>query len=213
MTITDWPDWRGATVAIVASGESAKSEKVRLLDRPGIYTVAVKKSFELVPFAHVVYGCDAPWWRSVQYLPKFEGLKLSYSDVVCNSETGIRKVHIQDKLCDKLLFNEVGHVGAGGNSGFQALNLAAQFGASRIVLVGFDMQGQHWYGPNNWDQASNPGLWNFPRWQRAFENAAPQLKDRGIEVINASSASAVRCFKVSSVEGALEHWGFLQDAS
>lgn len=213
MTKSDWPNWRGATVAIVASGESAKAEKLHLLNKPCIHVVAIKKSFELVPFAEVVYGCDAPWWRSVQYLPKFCGLKLAYADVVCNEETGIRKVNIEDKLCDKLLFERTGFIGSGGNSGFQALNLAAQFGAEEILLVGFDMQGDHWYGRNNWDQASNPGSWNFPRWVRAFDNAAPQLRERGIEVFNASSVSRIGCFPKMSVQAALKKWGLLEDAA
>ena len=39
---------------------------------------------------------------------------------------------------NRMLFGETGTVGWGGNSGFQAINLALQFGAARLLLVGFD---------------------------------------------------------------------------
>lgn len=198
-----WPDWTGETVAIVASGESANLEKLDRL-KGAAKVVAIKKSFELVPFADVVYGCDGPWWRSVQFLPKFNGLKLAYEPTVCNAETGVRKIEIKDKLCDKLLFDQLGSVGSGGNSGFQALNLVAQFGARRILLIGFDMQGEHWYGRNNWHMCSNPGHWNFPRWVRAFERAQSQLAERGVEVINTSFISQLRCFKRVKLQDVLE---------
>lgn len=88
-------------------------------------------------------------------------------------------------------------VGSGGNSGFQALNLAVQFGARRILLVGFDMNdrgGVHWYGRNSWPMANNPDHNNFRRWIAAFEGAAPLLKSMGIEVVNLSPHSAIQCF-------------------
>jgi hypothetical protein len=207
----NWPNWADESVIIVASGESAKKQNISLL-KGKTKIIAIKKSFELVPFADAVYGCDGPWWRSVQFLPKFKGYKWAFEPTVCNSETGIVKVEIKDKLYDKLLFGQVGVVGSGGNSGFQALNLAVQFGAKRILLVGFDMQGEHWYGRNNWDQAGNPSIWNFPRWVRAFNNAAPQLAERGIEVFNASQVSELKCFRKRSIEETMQQWELLDAA-
>ncbi|HCZ48509.1 MAG TPA: hypothetical protein DCZ11_05850, partial [Gammaproteobacteria bacterium] len=34
----------------------------------------------------------------------------------------------------------------GGNSGYQALNLAVLLGAERVILLGYDMHGGHWHG-------------------------------------------------------------------
>jgi len=107
-----------------------------------------------------------------------------------------------DRHSDQLSF-EPGKLGAGGNSGFQALNLAVQFGAKRILLIGFDMHdrsGSHWYGRNNWPNGNNPDQDNFRRWRRAFELAAPKLKERGVEVFNASDISELRCFDRRKVE-------------
>lgn len=207
--MTDWPDWRGQTAAIIASGPSAKKANVAILK--GIVKVlAIKKNIELAPFADVVYGCDGPWWRSVNGLPAFKGLKLAYDDRIVGPEFGIEKVKIPNIKKDDLLFDEVGTIGAGGNSGFQALNLVLQFGASRILLIGFDANGaygnEHWYGRNNWYGTSNPDENNYRRWRSSLDNAAAAIVDRGIEVINASMDSSIKSFKKMSVEDALNKW-------
>lgn len=202
---TIWPDWSGETAAIIASGPSLKKKDVELL-RGRARVIAIKKCVEYAPWADIVYGCDGPWWRGVQGLMKFQGLKLAFEPTVCGSEYGIKKVEI-DKFRDRFLFDKVGKVGSGGNSGFQALNLVAQFGAKRIILLGFDMQGDdgaHWYGRNNWAMCNNPMQINYQRWQRSFESAAFELSKRGIEVINASRNTALKCFRVQPIETALQ---------
>lgn len=202
-----WPDWSGETVAIIASGPSAKNSGVHLL-KGKMRVIAIKKSFEIAPFADVVYGCDGPWWRSVQGLKDFKGLRLSYDRSVC-TDFGIQQVTIPNAKSDDLLFEKVGTVGAAGNSGFQALNLALQFGAKRILLVGFDMHGrggEHWYGRNNWNAANNPTTDNYRRWVRCFENAAPKISDMGAEVINTSPFSDLKRFKKMTIEQSLNYW-------
>lgn len=210
---TIWPDWTGQTCAIIASGPSVKKADVELL-RGRLKVLAIKKSVELAPWADVVYGCDFPWWRSVQGLPAFGGLKISFNPRHL-ADAGVRKVDIVVKdaagqLCDRLLTGEVGRIGNGGNSGFQALNLAVQWGATRVLLLGFDCQdrsGAHWYGRNMAAGMNNPGPNNFRRWIAAFNAAAVELRSRGIEVLNASQISDVRCWPRIGVADALERWG------
>lgn len=101
-------------------------------------------------------------------------------------------------------------IGGGGNSGFQALNLAASmFGARRIILIGFDMNDQgglHFYGRNRWSLANNPDHTNFRRWIENMASAAPMLWSRGVEVVNASPNSSLKCFPMRSIEDALQGW-------
>jgi hypothetical protein len=208
--LTDWPDWSGRCVAIIASGPSVKKAEVAKL-RGVMPVLAIKKNVELAPWADIVYGCDHHWWRSVVGLRDFKGLKLAYDASICGSEYGIRKVDIPDIKCDRLVFDKTGSVGSGGNSGFQALNLAAQFGAKRILLLGFDMHGrsgEHWYGRNNWGLCSNPTEDNYRRWRAAFEGAAKQLTALGVEVVNVSQYSDLKCFPKMSLDQALTAWGF-----
>jgi hypothetical protein len=93
---------------------------------------------------------------------------------------------------------------SGGNSGFGAVGLCVQWGASRVVLLGYDMQRTgnraHWHG----DHPGHLGQGNsFAMWTRRFASAAPQLVDAGIEVVNASRATALTCFQRMGIQEAL----------
>jgi hypothetical protein len=202
-----WPDWTGRAVAIVASGPSAKAANPAQL-QGRLPVLAIKRSWELAPFCEAIYGCDAGWWQHVNGLPQYAGLKLSYDRVAIDAYA-LKRVSIPDKLSNALRFGETGAVGSAGNSGFQALNLAAQWGATRILLVGFDLHargGVHWYGRNTAMRMSNPDEGNFARWRPAFDAAAPVLKARGIEVIDAAPQGALRAYPKMSIEQALERW-------
>lgn len=96
-------------------------------------------------------------------------------------------------------------IGWGGNSGFQAVNLAAHFGVRRIVLVGFDMQlrtGIHWHGRHG-RGLNNPTRHNVERWRRVLDQAAPALAALGVEVVNVSPVSALTAYPKMSLEEAL----------
>ncbi len=137
-------------------------------------------------------------------LPEFRGLKVCYRGNNLQDYPDIRRIEI-NKKSDALLFQE-GKTGSGGNSGFQALNLAVQWGAKRILLIGFDMDvahQYHWYGRNNWHEANNPNESNFKRWIASFDASALVLAKLGIEVINCSMHSALKCFPKMSIEDAL----------
>ncbi|MFZ2252607.1 MAG: hypothetical protein WAW13_00365 [Minisyncoccia bacterium] len=202
----EWPQWEAA--AIIASGPSTKASDVELL-KGRLPVLAIKKNVELAPWADAVYGCDYPWWKSVQGLPKFGGLKMAYAAHACN-QFGLTRVLIPDVRSDAICEGPIGTVGAGGSSGFQALNLAVQFGAKRILLIGFDVQGRsglHWYGRNTANGMSNPTESNFRRWKAAFDGVAPGLKAKGIDVINAGGLSDIKGFRKMRVADALAEWG------
>jgi hypothetical protein len=69
----DWYlDWSGREVAIIASGPSAKKSGYAAL-RDRMPVIAIKENIELAPWADVVYGCDAAWWKKRNGLPEFKG--------------------------------------------------------------------------------------------------------------------------------------------
>jgi hypothetical protein len=153
----------------------------------------------------MVYGCDSAWWEFRKGLPEFSGMKVCYRDNGLQGYPDIRRIEI-NKREERILLDRKGQTGSGGNSGFQALNLAVQFGAKRILLIGLDMTlagGVHWYGLNVWKGANNPNQSNFGRWIEAFENAAPALRSLGVDVINCSPVSAIKSFPRKSLEDAL----------
>jgi hypothetical protein len=140
-------------------------------------------------------------------LPNFHGTKLAHDSNVCANYRDIHKIEVVDH--NRMLFDEPGVIGSGGNSGFQAINIAVQFGATRILLIGFDMHaanGVHWYGKNGWKNANNPFDHHLVRWRGALNKQSRVLQRMGIQIVNASPDSALVCFPKASVEQTLADW-------
>jgi hypothetical protein len=208
-----WKDWRGECVALIASGPSTNKKTVEIL-KGRIHVAAIKTNIDLCKdsrgyWADLVYGCDGAWWKSRNGLEQFKGLKLTYDASASDAYPGLHKVEI-DKKRHEILTDEPGLVGSGCNSGFQLLNIVVQFGVTGILLIGFDVDdrsGVHWYGRNNWPGARNPDGSVFPGWRQHYAAAAPALKNRGVDVVNASPASAIDCFRKAGAEETLRQWG------
>lgn len=163
----------------------------------------MNRSWELAPWADVLYGADGQWWSSQNGCPKFAGLKLSYGREASMKWPDVCSVDI-DLTVDRLIAAPAGRVGNGGNSGFQLLNLVAQFGASRIIMVGYDMRidrGVHWHGHHR--GLNNPSQNNVVRWRRVLDGVADQFASWGIEVLNASPVSALQAYPVIDLKEAL----------
>lgn len=191
-----FPDWTGQRCAIVASGPTAKTENLDVL-RGNARVIAINNSWKLTPFADVLYACDSEWWE--RHKPDFAGLKVSglgggdHQVEVARDHGGV--------WTNKMVFQPLGKIGAGGNSGFQAINLAVQFGCVDIALIGFDMRvdrGVHWHGVH--PKGKNPTDTNIKVWRAHLDNASASLEQRGISVVNCSAVSALTQYKKIGLE-------------
>jgi hypothetical protein len=186
-----WPDWTGETALIVGTGASASQAPLYLAE--GVFKcVVVKSSYELAPWADVLYGLDRGWWIARRGAPKFKGLKVTPSPQAARV-FGLRYVKL--KTGARIIREPIGTLGCGlrdggGHSGWQAINLAIQFGATRIVLVGFDMGGIQWK-PND-PGTVKPDHKRMKRWREEMDAAVGEFT--GIEVINATPGSALRAY-------------------
>lgn len=86
----------------------------------------------------------------------------------------------------------------GGNSGYQAVNLAYLLGAKTILLLGFDMFGEHYFGkhPDNLNNASP-----YQSFINSFGTINP--KKHGIEIINCSRQTALEHFPRTTISALL----------
>lgn len=105
------------------------------------------------------------------------------------------------------LSEHVDYIHHGGNSGFQALHLAINFGASRVVLLGYDFmlgpQGErHWFGDHP-PTLGNGGATKFARWCEDMGKLAQGATQRGIKILNASRRTSLKCFRRVTLETAL----------
>ena len=129
-------------------------------------------------------------------MPDFEGLKLTPAPEAAVLYPDVQLVRVVP-MEQRLLTREPGVWGYGGNSGFQMLNGAIQFGAKKIILVGFDMcleHGTHFHGRHGQGLA-NPTEKDVVRWRRTLDDAAPGIAALGIEVLNASPISLLQAYE------------------
>lgn len=209
--------WEGETCAVLGSGPSmsaavaeqirgrcrtiaVNNQGVRVVDKRGRATPA------LAPWADVLYAADRLWWRNNgEEAAKFAGIKAT---ILPNGHREL-EVHVDD--C-RILGNggahgfddRQDHLRTGWNSGYQAVHLAAHFGARRILLCGFDMhakQGEHWHADHRW-RAGHESRYQI--FINAFTAAAPEYASRGISVVNCTPGSALKCFPAVTLEEGLD---------
>lgn len=79
------------------------------------------------------------------------------------------------------------------------------WGAARIVLLGYDMQRgprgeSHHHGDH---EGKLPNLGTLDAWRRHMVEIGIDLRERGIEVINATRRTAITCFEQMPIGEAL----------
>lgn len=196
-------DWSGETVLIVASGQSAfRYEGTRTFR-----VLTVNLSFRLYPDADALYAADSSFWQWYGDARQFEGVKIAPDGRAALYCKLLELVDIpkgrDGRRHDPMIFDRPRVIGCGGgNSGFQAVNVAVNAGARRIGLLGFDYCGRHWHDDHP-PALRNPSTNQLLKWREHFDNAAPGLAARGVEVVNLSSVSALRAYPVETPESFL----------
>lgn len=129
----------------------------------------------------------------------FTGRRITASEKAAK-DYGLELVSVRPEH-DEILTDRPGEVGHGGNSGFQAVNLAVQWGARRIVLVGFDYRAgpeRHWHGRHE-GGLNNPDDGQLKRWAATLDAQAQRLADLGVELLVATP-SALTAYPTTTLE-------------
>lgn len=204
----DWfPDWSNQACAIVASGQSATQDDLdRLKGRCRI--AVVNNSFRLAPWADMLYAADGGWWGANPDARLFAGLKVTANRDVAK-RFGLHLVRVRDETDSQahaFSLDEQGLIGHGGNGGFQVFNLVVQFGARRILLVGFDMGGEHWHDKHE-EPLKNPRPQTLAKWRERLDAQAARLAGLGVDVVNVSPMSALTAYRKMPIRDATIHFG------
>lgn len=179
-------DWTGMDVVCMASGPSlTKSdvEKVRKWRKSGKNrrVIVTNNTYQLAPWADVLYGMDSKWWKVME--PEFSGECLTAVD----NAPGANK----------------SSSAKGGNSGAGAMLLAAHRGAKTIIMLGYDCKiGEggirHWHGAH---KAPLGNAVSLPTFYGHFKDAAAKLKN--VDVVNCSRATKLDIWPLQRLEDAL----------
>lgn len=182
------------TWAVLATGPSLTQEDVDSLR--GLDVVAVSDAYRLAPWARCLHSSDARWWIAHPAAMKFCGERSCLESL-----PGV----IQYLPADTVLEDRPHCLSTGRNSGYQAINIAIHKGARRILLLGFDMKRKgahtHFFGrhPPSLER-EHP----YDSWLERFDRLAPVLVARGVEVINCTPGSALKCFPMMRLSDALQ---------
>lgn len=182
------PDWDGRTVVCIASGPSLTAEDCDAVRAAGHPAIVTNSTFRAAPWASILFGYDSRWWRAhiaeIRSIG-FAGRLISGSAVVASM--GVETIH------------NAGWLRVYPNSGACAISIAVSAGAARVVLLGFDCAPapdgrMHWHA----DHPPVHGMTNcgsIRGWPRHFQNVARDAERAGVEVVNASLETRLRCFR------------------
>lgn len=142
-----------------------------------------------------MYACDYDWWKHNIASLTFNGERWT-QDLRAYREFGLSWVLGSSKSG---LGSDCVHFG--GNSDYQAINLAYLWGAKRIILLGFDAKPindkHHWFGqhPKELKQVQP-----YDIWLQHYPKLAKELLAENVEVINCSMDSAITSFKKLDIQ-------------
>jgi len=177
------------TWAVIATGASLNPDPIAVVSRVRhLPCVAVNDAFRIAPWARVLVAADEAWIRKNPDAIEFAGEKW------CNNET--RGTFPRLPKREAIYTNT--------NSGLLGLVFAMDRGAERILLLGVDMKGTHYFGRYRnglVNSPDEPGRFEF--FIKQFRDFAPRIR-KGVEVINCNPDSALDVFPKMTLDEALE---------
>ena len=174
-------------------------EEAHLLER--VHAIAVNNTIVRAPWADVAYFGD--YTAVKHYYPRLA--KLTVAEWVTIDRAAAERwklTHIRPTGGNGIGLQRV-HMN--GNSGAQAICVAAAFGARRVLLLGFDMKPgadgrAHWFGQHPSGLVTRQ---LFEEWIHKAEAIARDAPRIGVEIVNCTPGSALRCFPESTIESEL----------
>lgn len=205
--------WRECIVA--ATGPSLTEEvadAVAAYQRTA-HVIAVNDAYRRLPFADLLYAGDRDWWDLHEGCPDFQGEKWIAHEPKHNNNLDVAAKYGLALVGGPRAIDAPGfsldpkRIHYGNCSGFQAINLAILFGASPIMLVGFDMRTptpgsghpRHFFGDH---AIPSMNLSTYEHFHQSFIVAARMLPPH-IRIVNCTPGSALRCFPSMPLEAAV----------
>ena len=168
------------TWVILATGPSLRTAEAASA-KGRCCVAAVSNSYLVAPWADVLVSNDRKWWEHNPSAFDFKGRKF------CSHELrGVEQ------------FRE--HVHLGRNSGLMAMCVARKLGAKKLILLGFDMHGEHFFGKHP-EPLKNTTEKIFQTHIRQFDGFS------GCDVVNCTPGSALKRFRFSTLEEELPYGG------
>lgn len=182
--------WYGRTVFVFASGPSLDLRTIRaaaIARQAGkAQIIAVSDAIYPCWFADILYSADAEWWVANPGAFSAPGHKVSLD------KTGDPRTLSLINTGFSGYDTYAGNVRTGGNSGYQAVHLAAQIGARKIIISGLDFSADgarnHYFGKHRGGMDKHS---DTDGWLTAFKGLTEVLQAENVLVMNASPRSRI----------------------
>jgi hypothetical protein len=207
------PWWNDRPVVIVGGGPSLIGFDFNRLR--GAHVLAVKGSIFDIPWADAGFGLD--WPRFEEWRAKLMALPMRIYWAVpgdrieeCQVSENITYL---ERLDGEDLTTDASKVFVGGTSGFGALQVAIMKRATKIVLLGYDYNGNYSPGADfrhnqqRYEKKRKQERQNWEAWASYFDAIEGKIRTRGVEVINACPMSSVTAFRKTTIHDALTEIG------
>ncbi len=204
------PEWIGETAFLLGGGPSLSGFDAEILRGHGRVIAINEAGLTVAPWADVLFFPDPRWLEwNIDRFHLFEGDRwITRQDPEKRTPGCDPKLaaHIEATIADfdinviaretvaPISFDpmKVAGVCGGGN----AINLAFLFGSPRIILLGYDMKPNgHFHDRHK--KNTTPG--NYDRFRRAITLMSVHLRNKGVEVLNATPESGLACFPFADI--------------
>lgn len=194
-------EWPGERCFILGGGESLRDQRDLIPQLKG-RVIAIKQAVALRPDAEVMFMSGKRAYElCAPFFPLFKGrYKVARGRVnvfLPRDTKRIGRTKDHTRLCDLPT-----HV-AGYDAGTSAINLAYHFGATEIVLLGYDMCGGRWFNGEYPHFQPYPPQLHFDRHMAILPDIAADCRAKGIRVVNCSPISKVNAFERQPLEAFL----------
>ena len=170
------------TAVILATGASM-NQRIADYVKGKAVVIAVSDAFNLAPWADALVSADAAWWQANPEALQFSGDKFG-------AMPEHQKIGGVERVTD---------YPTGLNSGLLACQVAVEyFDAGLVLLCGFDMGGDHYFGKHDKDGLTNTKPERFEEFKRQFERA-----NIPATVINCTPNSALKFYDFEHLEAIL----------
>jgi len=193
-------EWEGQTAVVLGGGPSLKKAQLDYAISKGCRRVAVNDAgLVFDPNADVLCWGDPQWfvWNSDELRLHRGQYKITWRMMPTRPALPFHTLG-HPRMPPYVSFNQ-SEVCAN-NSGMGGINIAALFGAKRILLLGFDMRCvdgvNHWHNRHKVATSEHryPELYKPP-----MDAAAQEYAAAGIEVINCTEFSGLKGYRYASI--------------
>ena len=194
-------EWPGERCLVICGGESVRTQRELVARWPG-RVIAVKHGVLLRPDADVLFFAgERPAEIAAVCLPAFRGQYIVVRgrghEAFPPEAKRVWRTATHERWSDDPTMV------AGFDAGTSAINLAMLFGATEIVVVGYDMAGGRWFTGEVDHYLPQPPESDFQRHLGPLKSLAADAAAKGVRVVNCSPISRATWFERQPLEAML----------